>query len=123
MSEIIVLSPVSRIQPSLNLSVPSVSILQLHPNPTSQVLCLNPIEFGLTHSMKQVVDRLVVGFMHIPRPWSKEINRVNISCVHRNIRKDLTLATEESTHPALLHLVVLSIEVRRTRSLFLVCHL
>jgi hypothetical protein len=51
MSEVLVLSSVGRNQPSLNLSVPSVSILQLLPNPTSQVLCLNPIKLGLMRSM------------------------------------------------------------------------
>jgi hypothetical protein len=35
MSEVLVLSPISRKQVSLNLSVPSVSILHLLPNPTS----------------------------------------------------------------------------------------
>jgi hypothetical protein len=48
MSEVLVLSLVGREQLSLNLSVPSVSVLQLLPNPTSQVLSLNPIEYGLT---------------------------------------------------------------------------
>jgi hypothetical protein len=111
MSEVLVLSLVGHEQPSLNLSIPSVSFLQLLPNPTSQVLCLNPIEFGLTQSTKQVVDRLVVGVMHIPRSWSYEVNQMNISCVHRNIPKDLTLAAEESNHPLLPHLVVLTIKV------------
>jgi hypothetical protein len=66
MSEVLVLSPVSRVHPSLNLSIPSMSILQLLPNPTSQVLCVNPIEFRLTRSTKQVVECLVVGVEHIP---------------------------------------------------------
>jgi hypothetical protein len=35
MSEVLLLSPVSRVHPSLNLSIPNVSILQLLPNPTS----------------------------------------------------------------------------------------
>jgi hypothetical protein len=48
MSEVLVLSPVSHLHPSLNLSIPSMSILQLLPNPTSHVLCVNPIEFRLT---------------------------------------------------------------------------
>jgi hypothetical protein len=46
--EVFVLPPVSRIEPSLNLSIPGMSILQLLSDPTRQVLCLNPIEFGLT---------------------------------------------------------------------------
>jgi hypothetical protein len=50
MREILVLSPVGRKEPSLNLIVPGKSIFQLLPNPTSQVLCLNPIEFGLAQS-------------------------------------------------------------------------
>jgi hypothetical protein len=33
MSEIIILSPVSRIQPCLNIRITSMSILQLQPNP------------------------------------------------------------------------------------------
>jgi hypothetical protein len=48
---------------------------------------------------------------------------MNISSVHRNIPKDMTLSTEERRHPSLPHLVVLPIEVRRTRTPFLVRHL
>jgi hypothetical protein len=48
---------------------------------------------------------------------------MNIRCVHYNIPKDLTLAVEESIHPALPHLVVLTIKVCRTRTPFLVRHL
>ena len=48
---------------------------------------------------------------------------MNISCVHRDVPKDLTLSAEERCHPPLPHLVVLPIEVRRTRALFLVRHL
>jgi hypothetical protein len=48
---------------------------------------------------------------------------MNISCVHHNVPKDLTLSTEECSHPSLPHLVVIPIEVRKTRSPFLVCHL
>jgi hypothetical protein len=51
MREILVLSPVGCKEPSLNLSIPGMSILQLLPNPACQVLFLNPIEFGLTKSM------------------------------------------------------------------------
>jgi hypothetical protein len=50
MREILILSLVGRKEPSLNLSVPGMSILQLLPNTTRQVLCLNLIEFGLTQS-------------------------------------------------------------------------
>jgi hypothetical protein len=123
MSEVIILSPVSRQQPSLDLTVPNMSILKPLPNPTSQILCLDLIEYRLTESAKQVVDRLVVVVMHIPRSRSKKVNRMNICCVHCNIPKDLTLATEKSRHLPLPHLIVLSSEVRRTRSSFLVCHL
>jgi hypothetical protein len=73
--------------------------------------------------MKQVVDRLVVGVMHVLRSWSKEVNRMNISCVHCYVAKDLTLTAEESNHPPLPHVIVFAIEVRRTRSPFLVRHL
>jgi hypothetical protein len=39
---------------------------------------------------------------------------MNISCVHRDIPQDVTLAVEESSHLPLPHLVVLTIEVWRT---------
>jgi hypothetical protein len=48
---------------------------------------------------------------------------MNLSYVHRNVPKDLTLSTEEGCHPPLPHLVVLPIEVRSTRTLSLVRHL
>jgi hypothetical protein len=48
---------------------------------------------------------------------------MNISYIHHNVPKDLTLSAEEYRHPSLPHLVVFPIEVRRTRSSFLVCHL
>jgi hypothetical protein len=48
---------------------------------------------------------------------------MSISCVHCDIPKDLTLSTEERYHLPLPHLVVLPIEVQRTRTPFLVCHL
>jgi hypothetical protein len=67
MREILVLSLVGRKEPSLNLSVPGMSILQMLLNLARQVLCLNPVEFGLTQSMVQVVDRLVFGVEHVPR--------------------------------------------------------
>jgi hypothetical protein len=70
--------------------------------------------------MKHVINRLVVGIVHIPPFWSKEVNQMNISCVLCNIPKDLPLAAKESRHPPLPHLVILPIEVRRTRTLFLV---
>jgi hypothetical protein len=72
--------------------------------------------------MKQEIDCLVVGVEHIPRSWRKEV-RMNISCVHRNVPKDLTLSAAERRHTPLSHLVVLPIEVRRTRAPFLVRHL
>jgi hypothetical protein len=116
MSEIFVLSPVSSIQPCLNIRNPIMNILQLQPDPERQILRLNPIEFGLTQRMVQVIDCLVVGIEHVPRSS-------NISCVHRNVLKDLTLSAEECCHPPLPHLGVLPIEVRRTRTPFLVLHL
>jgi hypothetical protein len=106
----------------MNLSILGMSILQLLPNPAHQVLCLNSIDFGFTQSTIQVVDHLVVGVEHVPRYWSKEVHRMNISCVHRDIPKDPTLAAEESSHPPFPHLVVSTIKVWRTRTPFLVCH-
>jgi hypothetical protein len=61
MSEVLVLSLVSRIHLSLNLGIPNMSFLQHRPDSTSQVLGVHPIEFRLTQSTKQVVDRLIVG--------------------------------------------------------------
>jgi hypothetical protein len=92
MSEILVLSPVGHIHPSLNLGIPNMSLLQHRLDSTSQVLSVHPIEFRLTQSTKQVVDRLVVGVEHVPRSWSKEVHRLDIACVHRDIPKDLTLS-------------------------------
>jgi hypothetical protein len=73
--------------------------------------------------MVQVVDFLVVGIEHVLRSWSKEVNQMNITCVHRNVPKDLTLSTEQRRNPPLPHLVVLPIEMRRTRTLFPIHHL
>jgi hypothetical protein len=47
---------------------------------------------------------------------------VDIACVHRDIPKDLTLSAEKRPHPLTPHLVVLAIEVWRTRTPFLVRH-
>jgi hypothetical protein len=123
MSEVLVLSLVGCLQSCLNIIIPSMSILHLQPNPARQVLCLNPIEFGLAKRTVQAVDCLVVGVEHVPRSWSKDVHRMNISNVHCDIPKDLTLSTEERCHPPLPHLVVLPIEVRRTRTPFLVRHI
>jgi hypothetical protein len=123
MSEVLVLSPVSRIHPSLNLGVSNMSFLQHRPYSTSQALRVHPIEFRLTQSTKQVVDCLVVGVEHVPRSGSKEVHSLDIACVHCNIPKDLTLSAEECCHPLTPHMVVLTIEVRRTRTPFLVRHL
>jgi hypothetical protein len=67
MSEVVVLSPVGRINPSLNLGIPNMSFLQHRPDSTSQVLGVPPIELRLTQSTKQVVDRLIVGVEHVSR--------------------------------------------------------
>jgi hypothetical protein len=83
---------------------------------------LHPIELRLTQSMKQVVDRLIVGVESVPRSWSEEVHRLDIAYVHRDIAKDLTLSAEERSHPITPHLVVLAIEVWRTQTPFLVCH-
>jgi hypothetical protein len=111
MSEVLVLSLVSHIHPSLKLSISYMSFLQQSPNSTRQVLRMHPIEFGLTKSIKQVVDRLVVGVDHVSRSWSKEVHQMDIRCVHRDIPKDLTLTTEERRHLLTPHLVVFAIEV------------
>jgi hypothetical protein len=123
MSEVIVLSPVGRIHPSLNLGIPNMSFLQHRPDSTSQALHAHSIEFRLTQSTKQAVDHLVVGVKHVPRSWSKEVHQLDIACVHCDIPKDLILSAEERRHPLTPHLVVLPIKVWRTRSLFLVRHL
>jgi hypothetical protein len=86
------------------------------------VLGVHPIELRLTQSTKQVVDCLIVGVESVPQSWSEEVHRLDIACVHRDIPKDLTLSAEERTHPLTLQLVVLSIEVWRTRTPFLVRH-
>jgi hypothetical protein len=122
MSEILILSPVSRILPSLNLSISNMSFLQHRLDSTSQVLRMHPIGFGLAQSTKHVVDRLVFGIKHVPRSWSKEVHQLDITCVHHDIPKDMTLSTEERRHPLTLHLVVFTIEVWRTRTPFLVRH-
>jgi hypothetical protein len=111
MSEILVLSLVGRIHPSLNLGIPNMSFLQHRPDSTSQVLGVHPIELRLTQSTKQVVDRLIVGVEHVSRSWSEVVHRLDIVVIHRDIPKDLTLSAEERRHPLTPHLVVLSIEV------------
>jgi hypothetical protein len=122
MSEVLVLSLVGLIHPSLNLGIPNMSLLQHQPNSTSQVLGVYLIELRLTQSTKQVLDRLFVGIEHVPRSWSKEVHRLDIACVHRDIPKDLTLSAEKRYYPLTPHLVVLSIEVWRTRTPFLARH-
>jgi hypothetical protein len=111
MSEVLVLSPVSCIHPSLNLGIPNMNFSQHRPYSTSQALRVHPIKFRLTQSVKQVVDRLVVGVEHVPRSWSKEVHRLDTTVVHHDISKDLTLSAEERRHPLTPHLVVLPIEV------------
>jgi hypothetical protein len=100
-----------------------MSILQLLPNPAHQILYLNPFEFGLTQRTVQVVDRLVVSVKHAALSWRREVQWMNISCVHHDIPQDLTVAAEESSRPPLPHLVVLTIKVWRTQTPFLVHHL
>jgi hypothetical protein len=114
MSEVLILSPVGRIHPCLNLGIPNMSLLQHCPNSTSQVLGVHPIELRLTQSTTQVVDCLIVGMESVPRSSSEEVHQLDIACVHRDIPKDLTLFAEEHTHPLTPHLVVLAIEVWRT---------
>jgi hypothetical protein len=56
MSEVLILSLVSRIHPSLNLGVSNMTFLQHCSNSTSQALCVHLFEFRLIQSMKQVVN-------------------------------------------------------------------
>jgi hypothetical protein len=100
-----------------------MSLLQNQPDSTSQVLGVHPIELRLTQSTKQVVDHLIVGVEHVPRSWSKDVHRLDIAYVHRDIPKDMTLSAEERRHPLTPHLVVLPVEVWRTLTPFLVRHL
>jgi hypothetical protein len=111
MSEVLVLSPVGSIHPSLNLGIPNMSFLQHRLDSTSQVLGVHPIELRLTQSTKQVVDRLIVGVEHVSQSWNEEVHRLDIAVVHLDIPKDLTLSTEERRHALTPHLVVLAIEV------------
>jgi hypothetical protein len=99
-----------------------MSFRQHRPDSTSQSLRVHPVEFRLTQSTKQVVDRLVVDIEHVPRSWSKEVHRLDISFVHRDIPKDLTLSAEEHRHLLTPHLIVFAIEVWRPRTSFIVCH-
>jgi hypothetical protein len=115
MSEVLVLSPVSRIHLSLYLGIPNMNFLQHRPNSTSQVLGVHPIEIRLTQITKQVVDRLIVGVEHVSRSWSEEVHRLDIAIVHCDILKDLTLFAEER-RLRWLHIWVLAIEVWRTRT-------
>jgi hypothetical protein len=85
MCQIFVLAPAGRKEPSLNLSILSMSILQLLPDPACLVLYLNPIELRLTQTTIHVVDPLVIGIEHVPRSRSKEVQKMNISYVHRDI--------------------------------------
>jgi hypothetical protein len=111
MSEVLILSLVSCIHLSLNLGIPNTSFSQHRPDSTSQALRVHLTEFRLTQSTKQVVDRLVVGVEHVPRSWRKEVHRLDIAVVHRDIPKNLTLSAEERRHPLTPHLVVLPNEV------------
>jgi hypothetical protein len=120
MSEVLVLSLVSCIHLSLNLSISNMSILQHRPDSTSQVFCMHPVDFGLTRSTKQVVDRLIVGFEHVPQVWSEEVHRLDITCVHREIPKDLSLFAEERCHA--LTPSSFAMKVWGTRTPFLVRH-
>jgi hypothetical protein len=66
MSEVLVLSPVSRIHLSLNLGIFNMSFLQHRLDSTSQALRVHPTEFKLTQSREQLVDCFVVGVEHVP---------------------------------------------------------
>jgi hypothetical protein len=100
MSEVLVLSLVGHIHPSLNLGIPNMILLQHQPDSTSQVLGVHPIKLRLTQSTKQIVDRLIVGVEHVPRSFSKKVHRLDIACVHRDIPMDLTLTAVERCQSA-----------------------
>jgi hypothetical protein len=57
MSKVLVLSPVGRIHPSLNLSIPNMSFLQHRPDSTSQVSYGPP----WAHYLGGYQDRLLSG--------------------------------------------------------------
>jgi hypothetical protein len=65
MSEVLVLSPVGRIHPCLNLGIPNMSLLQYRPNSTSQVLGVHPIELRLKQSTKQSTALLLASNMSL----------------------------------------------------------
>jgi hypothetical protein len=123
MSEVLVLSLVSRKQASLHLIVPSMGNLQLIQNLTRQILSKHPIKFKCTESTKQVVDRLVVDVEHIPQTWGKEVILEDIGDVIRHILKQLSCATKKCSHPDMPYLVVLPIKVWRTQTPILVHYL
>jgi hypothetical protein len=85
MSDVLILSPVGRKEARLNLSVPGMTIIPLLLNPAHQILCPNPFEFGFTQRTVQVINCLIVGVIHVPRSWSKKVQRMYISCVHHDI--------------------------------------
>jgi hypothetical protein len=72
MYEVLLLSPVGRIHPCLNLGIPNMSLLQHRPNSASQVLGVHLIELRMTQSTKQVVDRLIVGIEHVLDPGARK---------------------------------------------------
>jgi hypothetical protein len=97
--------------------------LELLPNLASQILYLNPIEFRFANGVKEIINFLVVGVMHISRAWGKEVYEVDIGGVLRHIPYDLTFATKKRRHTPLPYLVILTIKVWRTRTPFLLHHL
>jgi hypothetical protein len=112
MSEILVLSPVSRI------AVPE----HLHYQHEHSSAPTKPDRIR--------IDRENSTYSRLPCCWHRTCPsileqgsyRMNISCVHRNVPKDLNVSAEERRHPLLPLLVVLPIEVRKTQTPFLVCH-
>jgi hypothetical protein len=108
---------------------PFTLVLHLRQHQSSRNLHLQILSQELDHTTLSITHhtrkRPSTGprTTHGPQSWSKEVHRLDITCVHRDIPKDPTLSAEERRHPLTPHLVVLPIEVWRTRTPFLVCHL
>jgi hypothetical protein len=91
-----------------------MSYLELLPNLAIQILYLNLIKFRFAKGMKEIVDRLVVGVMHISRAWGKELYGVDIGGVLCHIPNDMSFAMKKCRHTSLPHFVILTIKVWRT---------
>jgi hypothetical protein len=73
MSDILLLHQVSREQASIHVIISTMTYLERLQIRASQILCTHVIEFRFAKSAKKVINRLVVGVVHISRAWGKEI--------------------------------------------------